>query len=207
MSQQSDTFRTLNAEVIDVVYKEKGSKFIGYAFEVRNPEQIRQHLERIKKLHHSARHWCYAWQIGAETKQYRANDDGEPSGTAGLPIFGQIQSFDLTNVLVIVVRYFGGIKLGVGGLVTAYKTTTQMTLSEAEIRVETIKKRFEIAFDYPQMNAVMRVVKEKNAEIISQDFGLSCKLLVQIRRAEAEPFLETFRAMYPVRIKMLAETD
>ena len=163
-----DTYKTIASSVQEVIFKEKSSKFLGYAFPVTSEEEIKAHLEEVKKAHFSARHWCYAWQLGyGSTQRYRANDDGEPNNTAGIPIYGQIQSFELTNILVIVVRYFGGIKLGVGGLVQAYKTTAQLTLQEAEIEEKLITKELRIHFEYPLMNKVMRVVKEQNLNIVS----------------------------------------
>lgn len=132
--QHTDTYKTIDLPTEEVLFKEKHSKFFGYVFPIRTEEEVKPILDAIKKQHHSARHWCYAWQLGVENQiQYRANDDGEPNNSAGMPIYGQIQSFEITNVLVIVVRYFGGIKLGVGGLISAYKNTAQMALEQADI--------------------------------------------------------------------------
>src|SRR5690606_31775566 len=138
----------------------------------------------LKKKHHQARHWCYAWQIGKEEdqRQFRANDDGEPSNSAGMPIYGQIQSFDVTNLLIVVVRYFGGTKLGVGGLIQAYKTAAQLALESAGIVERTIDKIFEIKFDYPEMNVVMRLIKEHNLNIIAQELALDCKIFLSVRQ-------------------------
>jgi putative IMPACT (imprinted ancient) family translation regulator len=126
--QIKDTYKTLDESVENILFKEKNSKFFGYAFPVTSEIEVKTYLENLKTEHFSARHWCYAYQIGTEVIKFRANDDGEPSNSAGMPIYGQIQSFDITNVLVVVVRYFGGVKLGVGGLISAYKTTAQLTL-------------------------------------------------------------------------------
>jgi uncharacterized YigZ family protein len=139
-SNEKDTYRTLATPSEEVLFKEKNSKFFGLAFPVTNEEEVKNILTEIKKAHFSARHWCYAYQIGTEKIQYRANDDGEPNNSAGMPIYGQIQSFDVTNVLVIVVRYFGGVKLGVGGLISAYNTAAQMALENATIIEKTIDK-------------------------------------------------------------------
>ena len=128
-----DTYFTITQPSTEVLLKEKNSKFLGYAFPITSEEEVKIHIENLKKQHFSARHWCYAYQIGADKIQYRANDDGEPNNSAGMPIYGQIQSFGVTNILVVVVRYFGGVKLGVGGLITAYKTSAQMALEAAEI--------------------------------------------------------------------------
>ena len=200
-----DTYKTIAAPVEEVIFKEKSSKFLGYAFPVTSEEEIKAHLEAVKKAHFSARHWCYAWQLGyGRHQRYRANDDGEPNNTAGIPIYGQIQSFELTNVLVIVVRYFGGIKLGVGGLVQAYKTTAQLTLQETEIEEKLITEELVINFDYPLMNKVMRVVKEQNLTITAQHLTESCELHLAIRQSDYAKIEEIFNNLYGVIIKQLA---
>ena len=196
-----DTDKTIASSVQEVIFKEKSSKFLGYAFPVTSEEEIKAHLEEVKKAHFSARHWCYAWQLGYGTNQrYRANDDGEPNNTAGIPIYGQIQSFELTNILVIVVRYFGGIKLGVGGLVQAYKTTAQLTLQEAEIEEKLITEELRICFDYPLMNKVMRVVKEQNLNITQQLLTENCELHLAIRQSDYQRMQELFENIYGVLI-------
>ena len=196
-----DTYKTIAAPVEEVIFKEKSSKFLGYAFPVTSEEEIKAHLEAVKKAHFSARHWCYAWQLGyGRHQRYRANDDGEPNNTAGLPIYGQIQSFELTNVLVIVVRYFGGIKLGVGGLVQAYKTTAQLTLQETEIEEKLITEELVINFDYPLMNKVMRIVKEQNLTITAQHLTESCELHLAIRQSDYAKVEEIFNNLYGVLV-------
>ncbi len=196
-----DTYKTIASSVQEVIFKEKSSKFLGYAFPVTSEEEIKAHLEEVKKAHFSARHWCYAWQLGyGSTQRYRANDDGEPNNTAGIPIYGQIQSFELTNILVIVVRYFGGIKLGVGGLVQAYKTTAQLTLQEAEIEEKLITKELRIRFEYPLMNKVMRVVKEQNLNITQQLLTENCELHLAIRQSDYQRMQELFENIYGVLI-------
>lgn len=196
-----DTYKTIASSVQEVIFKEKSSKFLGYAFPVTSEEEIKAHLEEVKKEHFSARHWCYAWQLGHGTNQrYRANDDGEPNNTAGIPIYGQIQSFELTNILVIVVRYFGGIKLGVGGLVQAYRTTAQLTLQEAEIEEKLITEELRIRFDYPLMNKVMRVVKEQNLNITQQLLTENCELHLAIRQSDYQRMQELFENIYGVLI-------
>ena len=196
-----DTYKTIASSVQEVIFKEKSSKFLGYAFPVTSEEEIKAHLEEVKKAHFSARHWCYAWQLGYGTNQrYRANDDGEPNNTAGIPIYGQIQSFELTNILVIVVRYFGGIKLGVGGLVQAYKTTAQLTLQEAEIEEKLITEELCIRFEYPLMNKVMRIVKEQNLNITQQLLTENCELHLAIRQNDYQRMQELFENIYGVLI-------
>ena len=196
-----DTYKTIASSVQEVIFKEKSSKFLGYAFPVTSEEEIKAHLEAVKKEHFSARHWCYAWQLGHGTNQrYRANDDGEPNNTAGIPIYGQIQSFELTNILVIVVRYFGGIKLGVGGLVQAYRTTAQLTLQEAEIEEKLITEELRIRFEYPLMNKVMRVVKEQNLNITQQLLTENCELHLAIRQSDYQRMQELFENIYGVLI-------
>lgn len=197
---EKDTYKTIDFASEEVLYKEKNSKFFGYCFPVQCEEEVKLILDQIKKQHFSARHWCYAFQIGTEQIQYRANDDGEPSGSAGLPIYGQIQSFEVTNVLVVVVRYFGGVKLGVGGLVTAYKETAKMALENAEIIEKTIDIYYKINFGYKDMNRVMRVVKEKNLNIIGQKLELDCEIEIAVRKKEAQMIFDIFQTMYEVKI-------
>lgn len=199
----TDTYKTITQPVTDIIYKDKSSKFIGYLYPITTEEEVKMHLEAVKKEHFSARHWCYAYQLGKEQFTYRANDDGEPSGTAGLPIYRQIQSFELTNVLLIVVRYFGGIKLGVGGLITAYKTTAQLTLQEAEIEERTIDLTYKIVFDYKDMNKVMKIIKDRNLTVVSQTLELNCTLLVEVRKAETSYVEQLFEQLYEVTIKKL----
>jgi uncharacterized YigZ family protein len=157
----------------------------------------------LKKKHFSARHWCYAYQIGTENIKFRANDDGEPSNSAGMPIYGQIQSFEITNVLVVVIRYFGGVKLGVGGLISAYKTSAQLTLNEANIIEKTIDKKFKITFDYKNMNKVMRIIKEKNIQIVHQKMELNCEIEITTRKKNAEEIVAIFTALFEIEIEEL----
>ena len=197
-----DTYKTIAFASEEILFKEKNSKFFGYAFPVTNEEEIKNHLEQLKKQHYGAVHNCYAFQIGTETIQYRANDDGEPSNTAGTPIYGQIQSFGLTNVLVVVVRFFGGIKLGVGGLISAYRTTAQMALEVSEIIEKTINIHYIVSFDYKNMNKVMRVIKEKNLEIISQTMNESCVIEIATRKKNAEQIFNIFNSLYEIGVQL-----
>lgn len=198
-----DTYKSISKPGKEVLFKDRNSKFFGYTFPVTTEEEAKGHLEELKKNHHQARHWCYAWQIGREDPQYRANDDGEPSNSAGMPIYGQIQSFDVTDILVVVVRYFGGVKLGVGGLINAYKTTAQMALENSRITTRTINQGFRIKFDYPEMNIVMRLIKEHNLNIIKQDLGMDCKIFISVRKKEADVIYEKFSNIYKVEITKL----
>lgn len=198
---EKDTYKTISEPSTEVLYKEKNSKFFGYAFPVTTEEQVKEIIERIRKEHHTARHWCYAFQIGTSTLYHRANDDGEPSNTAGAPIYGQIQSFDLTNILIVVVRYFGGVKLGVGGLIVAYRETAKMALEEADIIEKTVNINYLIKFDYKNMNRVMRVIKEKNIEIVNQKLELDCEIEITVRKKNAETIFDIFDTMYEIQIK------
>ena len=198
-----DTYRTIDAPSEEILFKEKNSKFYGYAFPISKEEEIKTHLEHLKKRHFGAVHFCYAYQIGTENITFRANDDGEPSNSAGMPIYGQIQSFELTNVLVVVVRFFGGIKLGVGGLISAYKTAAQMTLEASAIIEKTINIRFVITFDYKNINKIMRIIKEKNLEIISQKMELSCKIEIAARKKNAEMIFSIFDTMFEISINKI----
>ena len=184
--KENDTYKTITKPSEEVIFKDRGSKFLGYAYPLQSEDEVKQIVENLKNQHHKARHWCYAWQIGTEDVQYRTNDDGEPNNSAGQPIYGQILSKGVTNVLVVVVRYFGGTKLGVGGLVNAYKTSTQLALESTKITTKTINTHFKLLFEYPQMNVVMRIIKDANATIEKQKMELKCEFEISIRRSEAE---------------------
>jgi len=181
----TDTYKTIKSAT-QGIYKEKGSKFLSFAIPVYDIEELTDLLKKFRKEYYDARHVCYAYMIGAERKIWRANDDGEPSGTAGRPILGQINSNELTNILVVVVRYFGGILLGTGGLVTAYKEATSDALQQAEIIEKTVDCYFTVHFSYPHMNEVMRLVKETNALVHSQSYDKDCKMEISIRKQEAD---------------------
>ena len=205
MEIEKDTYKTILTPSEEVLFKEKGSKFFGYAFPVFSEENVKEHIENLKKQHHSARHWCYAWQLGKNYENYRANDDGEPSNSAGMPIYGQLQSFDVTNVLVVVVRYFGGTKLGVGGLVQAYKTTAQMALESCKIVEKTIDENFLLKFEYPEMNTVMRILKDEGINVVQQKMELDCELEISVRKKDAARIFELFENTYKVTVKRLEE--
>jgi len=194
-TESNDLYRTLSAASEEAVYKEKGSRFIGTAFPVSSEEEIAVIIHKIKNEHHKARHCCYAYRIGAEQEQYRVNDDGEPSHSAGMPIYGQILSFGLTNVLVTVVRYFGGVKLGVGGLMNAYKTAAQLTLEKAEVITKSIDREVEITFAYEHMNKVLKVIREYNAEIKEQVMELHCSMVLSVRKNSFEELYQALKAL------------
>ena len=203
-----DTYNTIDFASEEVVFKEKNSKFFGYAFPIQSEEEVKPLIETLRKLHPHAGHFCYAYQIGTDAVSYRANDDGEPSNSAGMPIYGQIQSFSVTNILIVVVRIFGGVKLGVGGLISAYKTTAQMALEACEIVEKTIDIHFIITFDYKNMNKVMRVIKEKKLEIVSQEMEINenlglpiGKTEVKTRKKNAEMVFDIFKSMFEIDIK------
>lgn len=205
MNETNDTYKTIIKPSEETLFKDRNSKFFGYAFPVKTEEEIKERLEELRKKHHSARHHCYAWQLGIENIRFRANDDGEPSNSAGQPIYGQIQSFDVTNILIVSVRYFGGTKLGVGGLINAYKTSAQYALEASEIIEKTIDVNYKLTFGYDMMNKVMRVIKEKNISIISQNLELECEYIISVRKKEAANIYTIFESMYKVDIHTLEE--
>ena len=177
-----DTYKTITA-LAEGIYTEKRSKFIAMALPVRTLEEIKEHLEKYQKQYYDARHVCYAYMLGHERKDFRANDNGEPSGTAGKPILGQINSNELTDILIVVVRYFGGIKLGTSGLIQAYKTAAAEAIAAAEVIEKTVDDDVEVAFEYPFMNDVMRIVKEEEPQIVSQSYDMDCLMRLRIRRS------------------------
>lgn len=200
-----DSYRTVSNETGNVIYKEKGSKFIGYVVPIDEEPEVKPYLDRLKAEHHAARHWCYAWQLGHDVKRYRANDDGEPNNSAGLPIYGQIVAHDLTNILVVVVRYFGGTKLGVGGLKSAYKTTAQMVLEEAAFVTKIITKRFQLRFEYAHLNKVMRIIKKYDLEICSRKEELDCEYHLAVRKKYAEKIHKEFTDLRCLTISPLSQ--
>jgi uncharacterized YigZ family protein len=198
-----DTYKTIEKPSEEILFKDKNSKFFGYTFPVLNEDDVKKYLSELKKTHHAARHWCYAYQIGTETITFRVNDDGEPNNSAGMPIYGQIQSFEVTNILIVVVRYFGGIKLGVGGLINAYKTAAQLALENSFIVEKTININYLITFDYKNMNKVMRIIKEKNLDIINQNLELNCQMTISVRKKDSNLVFEIFKNAFEVSIKVI----
>jgi len=202
-----DTFNTIAAPTLGE-YKEKGSKFIAYAFPASTEEEWQQHLEVIKKEHPKSRHHCYAYRLGVDDNNYRANDDGEPSGTAGKPILGQLKSFGVTNTIVIVVRYFGGTLLGASGLIHAYKTATAAALQQATIIEQTVSDIYRLTFDYAIMSNVMNAIKKNNLQMTHQDFGDIGKVDIAIRQSEVAATLPLLKAaIAKVPIEMVADME
>jgi uncharacterized YigZ family protein len=185
MNQPVDSYKTLAAPCAGA-FKDKGSKFLAYAFPVNTVEEVKQQVQRLKKEYFDARHHCYAYRIGVHGEQWRANDDGEPSSTAGKPILGQLLSQELTNVLIVVVRYFGGILLGVPGLINAYRSAASDALSHAQIVEKTATECITFHFSYEAMNDVMKLLKEEKAEILSQQFDAECVLEIAVPRSRAD---------------------
>ncbi len=175
-----DTYRTLEAPT-EAVYTEKRSKFLAFALPVQTVEEVKEHLDTFRKRYYDARHVCYAYMLGAERNTFRANDDGEPSGTAGKPILGQIHAHELTDVLIVVVRYFGGVKLGTGGLAAAYKAASALALEDARIVERNVQGEIDLCFEYPFLNEVMRIVKEEAPEVLHQHFDMDCRMTLRIR--------------------------
>lgn len=185
------------------LYKVKGSKHFGYTFNVKNEDDIQEKLEQVKQIHHSARHVCYAWRLGVDKDRFRANDDGEPSNSAGKPILGQIEKYDLTNVLVAVVRYFGGTKLGVGGLIDAYRTAASMAIDESKIIKKQLLDHYRISFEYDRMSEVMLALRKNNWDPISQDFQESCTIELAILPEEKERLKFEFQAFGDITLKFI----
>lgn len=194
-----DTYRTI-IKSAEGYFKDKGSKFLAYARPVEDEEQVKEILVEIKKEHHSARHHCYAWRIGTDEIQYRANDDGEPSSTAGKPILGQLQSFNVTNALIVVVRYFGGTLLGTSGLINAYRTAAENALENARIVTKIITKKYKLNFTYNEMNDVMQIMKQNNLDILDTQFEIKCSLFFAVRKSEAKRIEKIFSDFYGVDI-------
>lgn len=205
-----DTYNTIEFASDEQLFKEKNSKFFGYAYPIQSEEEVKPLIDILRKQHPNAGHFCYSYQIGTDSVTYRANDDGEPSNSAGMPIYGQIQSFSVTSILLVVVRIFGGVKLGVGGLISAYKTTAQLVLESCNIVEKTIDIHFEITFDYQNMNKVMRVIKEKKLGIVSQEMEIDeittlpiGKIELKTRKKNAEMIFDIFNSMFEIEINRL----
>ena len=200
MIRGKDTYLTLGSNS-EGFYKEKGSKFLAFAFVVSDEQEVKKVLSELKKKFYDARHHCYAYVLGSKSERYRANDDGEPSHTAGDPILGQVRSNDLTNTLIVVVRYFGGTKLGVSGLINAYKTAAADAIANNSIIEKLIVSEFKIQFGYDQLNSVMKLVKDFNLEIISQKMKISCEMKLNVRMSLEDQVKARLREMHKVSMK------
>lgn len=195
-----DTYKTISAPS-EGIYTEKRSKFIALAIPVKSIEEVKEHLDLLQKKYYDARHVCYAYMLGSQRTNFRANDNGEPSGTAGKPILGQINSNELTDILVVVVRYFGGIKLGTSGLIVAYKAAAAEALAAAEVVTRTVDESLTVLFEYPMMNDVMRIVKEMEPRILEQSYDNDCTMTLQIRQSQMETLRQRLLKVDGLRLK------
>ncbi len=195
-----DVYQTIEKES-QGFFKDKGSKFYSFAYPVKNEDEIKEILARLRKEHHSARHHCYAWRLGTEEITFRANDDGEPSSTAGKPILGQLQSFNVTNTLIVVVRYFGGTLLGVSGLINAYRNAAADALKNAEIKQKTVEREIILDFTYNELAEVMNTIKHENLTVIYTRFEERCNLAVSVRKSEIDKVTAVFNNIYGVSAK------
>jgi len=197
-----DTYKTIK-EKSEGVFKDRGSKFIAFAYPVNTEEEAKIILSEIRKLYHDACHHCYAYRIGSDKMLYRSSDDGEPSGTAGKPIFNQILSKDLTNIFIVVVRYFGGTLLGVPGLINAYKNAALEALNNTAVITKTVNEIYEIFYEYPAMNDVMKIVKDNGIEVISTDFNIKCKIVFKVRKNNSSFIYESLKKLNSLEIKYI----
>ena len=198
-----DLYKTITKPSVETLFKDRNSKFYGYAFPVTEEASVKDFLEFLRKKHYTARHFCYAWQLGTESVRFRANDDGEPSNSAGMPIYGQIQSFDVTNILVVSVRYFGGTKLGVGGLINAYRASARLTLDSSAIEEKTIDDSFQLNFQYDLMSKVLRILKENSITITRQKLEMDCEMIIAVRKSLTQKVVKIFETLYKLEIKQL----
>lgn len=197
-----DSYKTI-AKPSEGSYSEKRSKFLAYAFPVQNEQEVKQRLAEIQKKHWDARHHCYAYILGPHKDAYRLNDNGEPSGTAGRPIYGQLLSKDLTNTLVIVVRYFGGIKLGVSGLQNAYKVAAKEALDAAVIEERTIQEQYRVVFEYVKMNDIMQILKDPEIQVLDRQSDMRCTYTISVRQRDADRITEALRKVAMTEVSAL----
>lgn len=194
-----DTYQTL-ATAGEGLYKEKGSKFYSYALPVADAAQVKSELETLRQLHHTSRHVCYGYVLGQESEVTRSNDAGEPANTAGKPILNQIQTRDLTNSLVVVVRYFGGTKLGVSGLIHAYRVAAEEALDQATVKVQVVGITFDLLFDYPQMSDVMRILREENLQVQDPQFNSDCRLHIWVRKNRVDSIVHRLGQIHKLQV-------
>ena len=195
----NDLYKTISG-VAEGYINEQRSKFIAYAIPVRTPEEAKEKVDAFRKQYYDARHVCWAYMLGYERTQFRVNDDGEPSSTAGKPILGVLNSHELTDILIVVIRYFGGVKLGTGGLIVAYRAAAADAIAHAEIIEKTVDETLTIRFEYPFLNEIMKVVKENNPQILAQKFDMDCEMTLQIRRSEVEKLKERLSKVESLRM-------
>lgn len=199
------SFQTIKSPVENILLKEKGSKFIGFAFPLNHENDIKKNLEKLYEEHPKATHHCYAFRLGLNGENYRANDDGEPSGSAGLPIYNQLLAHEITNVLVVVIRYYGGTKLGVGGLVKTYKESAKITLDEAEIITKELESEIEISFNFNQQNVIFTLLNKFDAKILNFDAQEVCVILANIKTVQKENISEQLSEMQNVSFEFLSD--
>lgn len=197
----TDSYKTIIKPSEEILYKDRGSKFYGNAFPLTDPEEVTDLIAALRNTHPKAGHHCYAWKLGPSNDHYRANDDGEPSHSAGDPILGQLVAHELSDVLVVVSRIFGGTKLGVGGLISAYRETAKLALSNSKIVTRTITADVEIYFEYPQMSQVMRFIEEQHFKIKKQEMTTSCTITIAVPESRQQEVADTLNTMYPITSK------
>lgn len=197
-----DSYQTIE-NPSEGIFRDKGSKFIAYAYPIRSEEDVKPIIQQLRTEHAKARHFCYAYRLTPDRTVFRVNDDGEPSGTAGRPILNCLLSADITNIVIVVVRYFGGTLLGVPGLINAYKNASLAAIKESKIITKTVNDLYEIYFDYLQMNDVMKLVKDENLQVVSQDFNTTCTLKFEVRKAQLNQVLAKFDKIEQVELKYL----
>ena len=197
------TYKTVLEPTEEILYKDKGSKFYGYTFPIKTAKEFNHILETVKQKHSSAGHFCFAYQLGIETHYYRASDDGEPSNSAGLPIYGQIQAFGITNALIVVVRYFGGTKLGVGGLISAYRTTAKLSLEASTIKTLDILIPLKLTFVYKDLSQVMRIIKKYQLVLQSQYLEMDCEIVILVKKNVLKSVQSTFEAFHKIKVEIL----
>jgi len=203
MENKIGLYKTVSKASEVILYKDRKSKFYAYTFPITNEREIKPIIENLRKKHPTANHVCYAWRIGVEKQSYRANDDGEPNNSAGIPIYGQIKSFGLTNVLIAVARIFGGTKLGVGGLISAYRTGAQLALESSLIIEKSVKVNYDLNFSYPLLSRVMRVIKHNPIDIIKQEMSLDCTIEISVKLSDEVQIENIFKGIHGVSISKL----
>ncbi|GJG37388.1 MULTISPECIES: IMPACT family protein [Prevotella] len=191
-----DTYRTIDNNIGEGYYTEKRSKFLAFAHHIESADEAMEIVKQYRKKYYDARHCCYAYMVGPERNEFRANDDGEPSSTAGKPILGQINSNELTDILIVVIRYYGGVNLGTGGLIVAYRTAAADAISHCKIEDRIVEEKIEYKFTYPMMNSVMHVIKSMPAKIVAQHFDNNCSITISIRKSMAEELLSRLSKIY-----------